>query len=49
MPLGVTIPSISKSVVPEIELPIPVVEIQNEAVSLDKKIKDLQDYFSSQN
>lgn len=45
---GVTIPSINKSVVPDIELPIPGVEIQNETVSLDKKIKDLKDYFSSQ-
>lgn len=46
---GITIPSINKSIVPNIELPIPGVEIQNETVSLDKKIKDLQDYFSSQN
>ena len=45
---GVTIPSINKSVLEKIELPIPTVEVQNETVSLDKKIKKLQEYFSAQ-
>lgn len=45
---GVTIPSINKSILNYIELPIPGVKVQNETISLDKKIKDLQNYLSSQ-